>query len=95
MAKWGKIGGRGRRGNYFSNAYSYACLSLVDGELLSSGYRTAQPIATEIDEAVQGFLDGVTQINVPNSRTFCAAVREQYEAAKAAQNAASTEVEVA
>lgn len=92
MAKWGKIGGRGRS-RYFFNVYEYACLSLQDGELVSSPYRTAQPTATEVSEAVQGFLDGVTVINVPNSKQFCAAVREQYAAAKAAEDAAPAEVQ--
>lgn len=86
MAKWGKIGGgRGRRGYYFENALNYACLYLQGGEILSGVYRTAQPVATAVDDAVQGFLDGVTVINVPNSRQFCTAVREQYAAAVAAQ----------
>lgn len=84
MAKWGKIGGRGRRARYF-DAHAYCCLYMQDGEIMAGAYRSAQAIATEVDEAVQGFLDGVTQINVPNSRTFCAAVIEQYAAAKVTQ----------
>jgi hypothetical protein len=82
------IGGRSRRrgarSTYWENALNYACLHLRDGELHSGVYCTAQPLATEVDEAVQGFLDGVTSINVPNDRTFCAAVRTQYAAAVAA-----------
>lgn len=86
MAKWGKIGGRGRRTpQFFVNARDFVCMYMSGGELLSGVYRTAQPFATEVDEAVQGFLDGVKAINVPNDRKFCVAVREQYAAAVAAQ----------
>lgn len=93
MAKWGKIGGgRGRRGYYLENTLNYACLYLQNGEILSGLYRTAQPLATEVTEAVQGFLDGVKVINVPNDRKFCAAVREQYAAAVAAQSPVPAEV---
>jgi hypothetical protein len=83
MAKWGKIGGRGRRTpQFFVNARDFVCMYMRDGELLSGGYRTAQPYATEVADAVEGFLEGVDQINVPNDRKFCAAVRQQYYAAR-------------
>lgn len=63
----------------------YASLRIEDGQLLSGVYLTLHPIATEVDEAVTGFLEGVRIINVPNDKKFCAAVREQYAAAVAGQ----------
>lgn len=93
MAKWGKIGGRGRRARYF-DAHAYCCLYMQDGEIMAGAYRTAQPIATEVDEAVQGFLDGVAQINVPNDKKFCAAVREHYAAVVVVKSSVPAEVQL-
>ena len=91
MAQWAR-GGRSAR--YYNRVYSFASLH-VEGEQLVSGlYRGSCSIATEVDQAVQGFLDGIRLINVPNDSAFCAAVRQQYAAALAARAAAQQPAEV-
>lgn len=89
MAKWGMIGGRGRS-RWSQNVVQYASLRIENGELLSGVYLTCHPIATEVEDAVHGFIEGVRIINVPNDKKFCAAVREQYAAALAALAAGET-----
>ena len=81
MAKWARRG----RARYFDNCHIYASMRLENGALVSGLYITMHPIATEVDEVVQGFLDGVRIINVPNDRNFCAAVRQKYAAAQSGE----------
>lgn len=84
MAQWARRGRKHAR--YFDNVQLYASMRLENGALVSGLYLTFHPIATEVDEAVQGFLDGVRIINVPNDRNFCAAVRQKYAAAQSPQS---------
>jgi hypothetical protein len=93
MAKWGKIGGRGR-GRWAQNVRDFASLRIEKGELAVGVYFSLHPITIEVEEAVQVLMDGERIVNVPNSLKFVDAAKALYAATLAAQaNAVPAEVQ--
>ncbi len=76
---------------FFTNRLDFVHLSLEDGKVLSSLYRTGFKNITEAEEAVHWLSIGV-EVNVLNDRDLCSDIRARYAQLVMAQPATGQEL---